>query len=113
MPEAKDNDFTWSDFQLRNNSELASILGNLVNRVMVLNHKYYDGTVQELGNLDVDKNLLNSIRTQRDKISKSLDNYKFREGLAEAMNLARLGNKYLLMKSPGKRLKRIQIAHLK
>ena len=105
MPEAKDNDFTWSDFQLRNNSELASILGNLVNRVMVLNHKYYDGTVQELGNLDVDKNLLNSIRTQRDKISKSLDNYKFREGLAEAMNLARLGNKYLADEEPWKKIK--------
>jgi len=105
MPEAKDNDFTWSDFQLRNNSELASILGNLVNRVMVLNHKYYNGTVQELGNLDVDKNLLNSIRTQRDKISKSLDNYKFREGLAEAMNLARLGNKYLADEEPWKKIK--------
>ena len=105
MPEAKDNDFTWSDFQLRNNSELASILGNLVNRVMVLNHKYYDGTVQELGNLDVDKNLLNSIKDQRDKISKSLDNYKFREGLAEAMNLARLGNKYLADEEPWKKIK--------
>ena len=105
MPEAKDNDFAWSDFQLRNNSELASILGNLVNRVMVLNHKYYDGTVQELGNLEVDKNLLNSIRNQRDKISKSLDNYKFREGLAEAMNLARLGNKYLADEEPWKKIK--------
>jgi methionyl-tRNA synthetase len=105
MPEAKDNDFTWADFQLRNNSELASILGNLVNRVMVLNHKYYDGTVQELGNLEVDKNLLNSIRNQRDKISKSLDNYKFREGLAEAMNLARLGNKYLADEEPWKKIK--------
>jgi methionyl-tRNA synthetase len=105
MPEAKDNDFTWSDFQLRNNSELASILGNFVNRVMILNHKYYDGTVQESGNLEVDKNLLNSIRNQRDKISKSLDNYKFREGLAEAMNLARLGNKYLADEEPWKKIK--------
>tara|TARA_B100000497_G_C7686519_1_gene416228 strand:- start:613 stop:2277 length:1665 start_codon:yes stop_codon:yes gene_type:complete len=105
MPEAKDNDFTWSDFQLRNNSELASILGNLVNRVMVLNHKYYDGTVQELGDSEVDKNLLSSISNQRDKVSKSLDNYKFREGIAEAMNLARLGNKYLADEEPWKKIK--------
>jgi methionyl-tRNA synthetase len=105
MPEAKDNDFTWSDFQLRNNSELASILGNLVNRVMVLNNKYYKGVVQELGKSSADVNLLNSIIIQRDKVSQSLDAYRFREGLTEAMNLARIGNKYLADEEPWKKIK--------
>ena len=105
MPEAKDNDFTWSDFQLRNNSELASILGNLVNRVMVLNNKYYQGVVQELGKSSADVNLLNSIIIQRDKVSQSLEAYRFREGLTEAMNLARIGNKYLADEEPWKKIK--------
>jgi methionyl-tRNA synthetase len=105
MPEAKDNDFTWSDFQLRNNSELASILGNLVNRVMVLNNKYYQGVVQELGKSPTDADLLNSIVIQRDKVSHSLDAYRFREGLSEAMNLARIGNKYLADEEPWKKIK--------
>tara|TARA_B110000444_G_scaffold227736_1_gene233058 strand:+ start:1856 stop:3526 length:1671 start_codon:yes stop_codon:yes gene_type:complete len=105
MPEAKDNDFTWSDFQLRNNSELASILGNLVNRVMVLNNKYYQGVVQELGKSSTDADLLNSIVIQRDKVSHSLDAYRFREGLSEAMNLARIGNKYLADEEPWKKIK--------
>jgi len=76
-----------------------------VNRVMVLNNKYYKGVVQELGKSSADVNLLNSIIIQRDKVSQSLDAYRFREGLTEAMNLARIGNKYLADEEPWKKIK--------
>ncbi|CAI8349253.1 MAG: Methionine--tRNA ligase [Owenweeksia sp. TMED14] len=105
MPEAKDNDFTWSDFQIRNNSELVAILGNLVNRVMVLNNKYYQGIVQEPGTSPSDAHLMASIAVHSGKVSDSLKAYRFREALTEAMNLARLGNKYLADEEPWKKMK--------
>ncbi len=105
-PETKDNDFTWKDFQTRNNSELVAILGNFVNRALVLTKKYYDGVVPERGATDdFDKEVLEAIKAFPEKVSKQLDNYHFREGLREAMNLARLGNKYLADTEPWKVIK--------
>jgi methionyl-tRNA synthetase len=102
-PETKDNDFTWKDFQLKNNSELVAILGNFVNRVMVLIHKYFDGKVPEVSTLnDYDKEVFKQIACFPLNIAESIEQYRFREALAEMMNLARLGNKYLADNEPWK-----------
>lgn len=105
-PETKDNDFTWKDFQTRNNSELVGIYGNFINRVVVLTNKYYGGTVPERGELsDYDKEVLEELKCFPAKIAKSIEAYRFREALAEMMNLARLGNKYLADEEPWKLVK--------
>lgn len=102
-PETKDNDFTWKDFQTRNNSELVAIYGNFVNRAIVLTHKYFEGKVPSLGKIeDADKEVLEQIPVIKQNLEHSLNNYKFREALKEAMNLARLGNKYLTETEPWK-----------
>lgn len=103
-PETKDNDFTWKDFQTRNNSELLSILGNFVNRTLVLTHKYFGGRVPVLGSLTTeDRILMEEISQFPGRISASMEAYRFREALAEFMNLARLGNKYLTDQEPWKK----------
>ena len=103
MPETKDNDFTWADFQTRNNSELVAGLGNFVNRVMVLTHKYFEGVVQNPGTLtDADHDALAAMTQCGRRIAKSLDAFKFRDALNEAMNVARIGNKYLQEQEPWK-----------
>lgn len=100
-PETKDNDFTWKDFQSRNNSELVAILGNFVNRVLVLTNKYYEGIVPEAGNLEPqDEEALAAIGQLRTDIEKALDTFHFREALRLAMEMARLGNKYLADMEP-------------
>lgn len=105
-PENKDNDFTWKDFQARNNNELVAILGNFVNRAIVLTHKYYDGKVPTLGELtDYDKETLSEIPTIVKRIEEALDNFRFREAVKEAINLSRLGNKYLADTEPWKLIK--------
>ncbi len=105
-PEAKDNDFTWKDFQARNNNELVAILGNFVNRALVLTNKYFDGRVPERGiTNDYDNEVLGEIKMLKQKVEKSLEAYRFREALKEAMNLARLGNKYLADTEPWKVIK--------
>ena len=105
-PETKDNDFTWKDFQARNNNELLAIFGNFVNRTLVLTQKYFDGKVPALNELtESDKETLKALKGYPDKISKSLDLYRFREALSEMMNLARLGNKYLTDNEPWKLFK--------
>ena len=102
-PETKDNDFSWKDFQTRNNSELVAIFGNFVNRAVVLTHKYFDGKVPACGALlDSDKEVLAQIPQIRAEIEKNIEGYKFREALKEAMNLARLGNKYISDNEPWK-----------
>ncbi len=102
-PETKDNDFTWKDFQARNNNELLAILGNFVNRTLVLTHKYFEGKVPQAGVLSAtDKNTLDSLSDYPSVIGGSLENYRFREALAELMNLARLGNRYLTEEEPWK-----------
>jgi methionyl-tRNA synthetase len=102
-PETKDNDFTWKDFQARNNNELVAILGNFVNRTLVLTGKYYDGRVPERGEADEnDNSVLKEISKIRENVETSLETYRFREALREAMNLARLGNKYLADAEPWK-----------
>ena len=102
-PETKDNDFTWKDFQAKNNNELVAIFGNFVNRSLVLTQKYFDGKVPEITNLtEEDKVALDAIKTFPEKIGQKLENFKFRESLAEMMNLARLGNKYLADNEPWK-----------
>ncbi|TVQ92662.1 MAG: methionine--tRNA ligase [Bacteroidetes bacterium] len=102
-PETKDNDFTWKDFQTRNNSELLAIYGNFVNRTLVLTHKYFDGKVPGTGDLQaIDKEVLEQMAKYPQIISNSLENYRFREALNELMNLARLGNKYLTDCEPWK-----------
>jgi methionyl-tRNA synthetase len=96
MPETKDNDFTWKDFQARNNSELVAILGNFVNRTLVLTQKYFDNKVPEITGLtDYDKQVLTEIPKIRESLESNLDSFRFREALKDGMNLARLGNKYL------------------
>jgi methionyl-tRNA synthetase len=103
MPETKDNDFTWKDFQTRNNSELVAILGNFVNRTLVLTHKFYDGKVPAASEYKAgDINLLESLAKTPDKISASLEQFRFREALSEAMSAARMGNKYLADEEPWK-----------
>ena len=105
-PETKDNDFTWKDFQARNNNELVAVLGNFINRAMVLTHKYYDGKIPVLGELtDYDKQTLKEFFDVKVEMEQSLDNYRFREALKEAMNLARIGNKYLADTEPWKLIK--------
>lgn len=102
-PETKDNDFTWRDFQTRNNSELVAIYGNFVNRALVLTQKYFSGIVPELGALtDYDKETLSEFDGVRMRLEQLLDNFKFREAQKEAMNLARIGNKYLADTEPWK-----------
>ncbi|HET6242926.1 MAG: methionine--tRNA ligase [Bacteroidetes bacterium] len=105
-PETKDNDFTWKDFQAKNNNELVAIFGNFINRALVLTHKYYEGKVPEIGKLsDYDKEVLDALSKIPAKISHSIELYRFREALAETMNLARLGNKYLADTEPWKLIK--------
>ena len=105
-PETKDNDFTWKDFQTRNNSELVAIFGNFVNRAAVLTHKYYEGKVPEVGNLlAIDEQTLLNAKDIPEKIETSLDNFKFREALGHMMELARIGNKYLAETEPWKLIK--------
>ncbi len=102
-PETKDNDFTWKDFQLKNNSELVAILGNFVNRAMVLTQKYFDGKVPPMSVItEQDNEALKSLAQFPSHISDSIKQYRFREALAELMNLARLGNKYLADSEPWK-----------
>ena len=105
-PETKDNDFTWKDFQLKNNSELVAILGNFVNRTLVLTHKFYDGKVPAVGELtELDKQTLVEIAKYPELIGRSIENYRFREAVGEMMDLARLGNKYLTETEPWKLVK--------
>lgn len=102
-PETKDNDFTWKDFQARNNNELVAILGNFVNRTLVLTNKYYDGQVPARGETtEADRAVLSEIKKIKENVESSLELYRFREALREAMNLARLGNKYLADSEPWK-----------
>jgi len=102
-PETKDNDFTWKDFQNRNNNELVAVLGNFVNRALVLTNKYFDGNVPERGELsDYDKETLSEITNIKTEVEKSIDNFRIRESLKNAMDLARLGNKYLADEEPWK-----------
>jgi methionyl-tRNA synthetase len=102
-PETKDNDFTWKDFQLKNNSELLAVFGNFVNRTMVLTHKYFEGKVPACGETDdYDKQVIAEISRYPESIASSIENYRFREALSELMNLARLGNKYLTDTEPWK-----------
>ena len=102
-PETKDNDFTWRDFQARNNNELVAVFGNFVNRALVLTSKYFEGKVPALGALtDFDRETLSELSTVREAIERELDNFHFREALKQAMNLARLGNKYLADTEPWK-----------
>jgi methionyl-tRNA synthetase len=105
-PETKDNDFTWKDFQARNNNELVAIFGNFVNRVLVLSHKYFDGQVV-MGSdfMDSDLKVMDELKDFPSKIAASIENYRFREALSEFMNLARLGNKYLADAEPWKLIK--------
>ena len=105
-PENKDNDFTWNDFQLRNNSELVAILGNFINRVTVLTKKYYDYSIPKAENIqDSDFNLLNDIKLNIIEIEKLIMNFKFREACFEFMKIARSGNKYLADQEPWKLIK--------
>ena len=102
-PETKDNDFTWKDFQARNNNELVAIYGNFVNRALVLTNKYFGGKVPALGELtDYDKETIAEVQAIKATIEKELDTYHFREALKTAMNLARIGNKYLADTEPWK-----------
>lgn len=105
-PETKDNDFTWKDFQARNNNELAAIYGNFINRVVVLTNKYYDGIVPTPNEFsEVDKQTLAELKAYPAVISSSIERYRFREALSELMNVARLGNKYLADEEPWKMIK--------
>ncbi len=105
-PEAKDNNFTWKDFQARNNNELVAILGNFVNRATVLVHKYYGGMVPAAGELtEADRKAMEEVRESVKALGDNLDHFKFREGLKDAMNIARIGNKYLADSEPWKLIK--------
>ena len=105
-PENKDNDFTWKDFQAKNNNELVAIFGNFINRVVVLTNKYYDGQVPVAGEFtEVDEDTLAAIKHFPESIGKSIQRYRFREASQELMNLARLGNKYLADEEPWKVIK--------
>ena len=105
-PETKDNNFTWKEFQTRNNSELLAIYGNFINRAVVLTNKYYDGEIPELGNLnEQDEETLTEISKIKLELEKNLDTFHFREGLKSFMKLARLGNKYLAETEPWKLMK--------
>ena len=105
-PETKDNDFTWADFQARNNNELVAVFGNFINRVVVLTHKYYDGLVPSPNAFsEVDSQTLAELKAYPAVISSSIERYRFREALNEMMNVARLGNKYLADEEPWKMIK--------
>lgn len=105
-PEAKDNDFTWKDFQAKNNNELVAILGNFVNRVLVLTQKYFDGKVPAMNNsYDIDHELIDALKIAPRKIEKSLEAFRFREAMANYMEIARFGNKYLADTEPWKVIK--------
>ncbi|MBQ2340739.1 MAG: methionine--tRNA ligase subunit beta, partial [Bacteroidaceae bacterium] len=102
----KDNDFTWKDFQARNNNELVAVYGNFVNRALQLTQKYYNGIVPECGELtDTDKATLDEFKDVKQDVEKLLDNFKFRDAQKEAMNLARIGNKYIADEEPWKVIK--------
>jgi len=105
-PETKDNDFTWAEFQARNNNELVAIYGNFVNRALQLTQKYYDGIVPACGELtDYDKETIAEFKDVKAKVESLLDNFRFRDAQKEAMNLARIGNKYLADSEPWKVIK--------
>ncbi|MDV7186722.1 methionine--tRNA ligase [Lutibacter sp. TH_r2] len=105
-PETKDNDFTWKDFQARNNNELVAIFGNFINRVVVLTNKYYEGLIPEPTEFtDVDNETLEKLQKYPGIIANSIERYRFREASQELMNLARLGNKYLADEEPWKQVK--------
>lgn len=105
-PETKDNDFTWKDFQARNNNELAAIFGNFINRVVVLTNKYYDGVVPSPNEFtEIDNQTLAELKAYPAVIASSIERYRFREALSELMNVARLGNKYLADEEPWKMVK--------
>ena len=105
-PETKDNDFTWKDFQARNNNELVAIFGNFINRVVVLTNKYYDGIVPQPNEYsEVDEQTIAELKAYPAVIASSIEKYRFREAQAELMNLARLGNKYLADEEPWKVIK--------
>ncbi|WP_299782129.1 methionine--tRNA ligase [uncultured Formosa sp.] len=105
-PETKDNDFTWKDFQARNNNELVAIFGNFINRVVVLTNKYYNGNVPTPSEFSkIDEETLAALKAYPSVISSSIERYRFREGSQELMNLARLGNKYLADEEPWKKIK--------
>lgn len=102
-PETKDNDFTWADFQARNNNELVAVLGNFVNRAMMLTHKYFEGKVPERGELaETDIAAFREINAAADRLTAALETFHFREGLKEAMEIARIGNRYLQETEPWK-----------
>jgi methionyl-tRNA synthetase len=105
-PETKDNDFTWKDFQARNNNELVAVLGNFINRVTVLTHKYFEGRVPTIMEItEQDQAVIDELASYPAKISSSIETYRFREALSEVMNVARLGNKYLADTEPWKVIK--------
>lgn len=105
-PETKDNDFTWKDFQARNNNELVAIFGNFVNRAVVLTHKYYGGKVPKHHGLEpVDEELIRILSEYPEKIAQSVEKYRFREALSLMMDFARTGNKYLAETEPWKTIK--------
>jgi methionyl-tRNA synthetase len=105
-PESKDNDFTWKDFQAKNNNELVAIFGNFINRVVVLTNKYYEGIVPTPNNFsEIDEDVLATVKEFPNTIGKSIERYRFREASQELMNLARLGNKYLADEEPWKVIK--------
>ena len=105
-PETKDNNFTWKDFQARNNNELVAVYGNFVNRALQLTKKYYDGVVPACGELtDYDQETLKEFADVKQEVEKLLDVFKFRDAQKEAMNLARIGNKYLADCEPWKVIK--------
>ncbi len=105
-PETKDNNFTWKDFQARNNNELVAVYGNFVNRALVLTHKYYDGVVPVAGDLtDYDRDTIREFTDVKAQVERLLDGFRFRDAQKEAMNLARIGNKYLADSEPWKLIK--------
>lgn len=105
-PETKDNDFTWKDFQARNNNELVAVLGNFVNRALVLTQKYYGGVVPACGEMsEYDKQTIAELSTIKESLEHNIENYRFREALKDAMNFARIGNKYLADSEPWKLVK--------
>ena len=105
-PETKDNDFTWKDYQARNNNELVAVLGNFVNRALVLTQKYYDGVVPTCGELtDYDRDTIAELSSIKASLESNIENYRFREALKDAMNFARIGNKYLADSEPWKLIK--------
>ena len=106
MPETKDSDFTWRDFQAKNNNELVAIYGNFVNRVIVLINKYYMGEIPTPSfYTNEDKEILSSVKVIKDNISSAIEKFRFRESNSEMMNIARIGNKYLADNEPWKQIK--------